>query len=119
MPKRETKQTFIKILCTRSQKERILSQANQSTARSVSEYALTLILGSNLQEYGSIRRKTEGALVNAETYQKLGELVDALKQNPVIATERMTDLVEMIHDVRLEIATRRLAHAVEKMMDEN
>ena len=81
MPKAHTKTASIEISCSPEEKEQLRQNATRA-GTSVSRYLVTLGLNGNTTDYGTLRRKADGALVNAELYQRLGEMVTALQASP-------------------------------------
>ena len=115
MPKPELKETYIRVLCTDRQKQLAQAKARAAGARSLSEYALTMMLEGNTDEYGTVRRKADGALVNAELYQRLGEMVAALQASPDYSWSLVQEAIDLIHELRREIALSRLRNFVERL----
>lgn len=127
MAKREGKTASIEITCTPSQKTAIKARSQSVGAKSVSEYLLTIALKGNVDDYGFMRRKADGPLVNAATYQRLGEMIELLETR-ICATSKdslfsaspdaqslLQELIEQIHETRREIALNRLKNAVNRL----
>ena len=53
--------------------------------------------------------------MNAATYQKLAELVEALRPQATLAPSLMRETIELIREVQREIALNRFDHALEKL----
>lgn len=115
MPKRELKNTFVKIPCTPTQKQRIQANAQAAKAKSVAEYGLTLMLAGDTEEFGSMRRKAEGALVNGDTYRLLREIRDLLKARPDSDSDLVQQAIEVVCETGRDIALHRLTQAAEKL----
>lgn len=118
--KRSRKTECIKIRCTPDEKERIQRGADLAGADSVSEYALMLLLGGNSEKYGFMRHKADGPLLNASTYQQLGDMVERLQAEPdgveKLASEvLLLETIELMHEIRRDIATNRLRQSIEQM----
>lgn len=117
--KRSRKTECIKIRCTPDEKESIQRGADLAGADSVSEYALTLLLGGNSEKYGFMRHKADGPLLNAAVYGRLGEMVERLQEEPgdavKLASEAMIlETIELMHEIRRDIAINRLRHSFEQ-----
>lgn len=119
MIKRLSKDSYFKVYCNTEQKQRIQRHAKAVCAKSVSEYVLTVLLQGDTREYDGLRYKADGMLINAATYQKLGELVDDLRGRKHLEGAEIEAVISLIHEVRLEIATCRLSNKIEKIRDEN
>lgn len=115
-PKRATRETHIQIACTYDQKEKIKGIARQAGAKTLNQYALTLLLQGNTEEFGFLRRKAEGALVTADTYRQLREIAQALKARPDSNTELVKAAIDLVNEVGREITLARLANQVEKSL---
>lgn len=115
MPKRELKDTFVKIPCTASQKERIQVNAEAAGAKSVAQYGLTLMLAGDTDEFGSMRRKAEGALLNGDTYRLLRDIRDLLKARPDSDSELVQQAIDVVNEVGRDIALHRLAREAERL----
>ncbi|GAQ00175.1 hypothetical protein [Leptolyngbya sp. NIES-2104] len=113
--KRELKDTFIKIPCTATQKKRIQDYAAAANAKSVAQYGLTLLLAGETNEFGSLRRKAEGALLNGDTYRLLREIRDLLQANPNADDELIQRAIEVVNQVGRDIALHRLAREEERL----
>ncbi len=115
MRKRTNKEVSIEIRCTASQKKAIQANAQKLGAKSMSEYLLTLGLEGLTKDYDSMRRKADGALLNAATYELLGTLSADLKARPDSELQVVQDAISLIHETRREIAFKRFENAVEQL----
>lgn len=116
--KKELRSEYIKLRCTPHEKEMIQNRAATCGALSVSEFLLTLGLDGHTQEYSSARRNADGALLTAEIYKKLFEMIDTLKRRPDSDNELLKEAIALIHEVRRDITINRLRTSVERMMME-
>ena len=114
MPKAHTKTASIEITCSPEEKEQLRQNATRA-GTSVSRYLVTLGLNGNTADYGTLRRKADGALVNAELYQRLGEMVTALQASPDYSWSLVQETIDLIHELRREIALSRLRNFVERL----
>ena len=114
MPKAHTKTASIEITCSPEEKEQLRQNATHA-GTSVSRYLVTLGLNGNTTDYGTLRRKADGALVNAELYQRLGEMVTALQASPDYSWSLVQEAIDLIHELRREIALSRLRNFFERL----
>lgn len=115
MPKRSTNKTYIMVRCSPSQKRTIEEKAKTVGARSVNEYTLTVLLEGETEEYGTLRRKAEGALVNSQTYHQLIQLNQALRDRSDSDTQLVREAIALIEQVGREVVLARLANKVEQI----
>ena len=115
-PKRATREAFLHIACTQAQKERIKHNAKQAGAKSLTEYALTLLLKGDTEEFGFLRRKADGALVTADVYRQLRDIAQRLKSKPDMDEDLLREAIAIVSAVGRDIALARLANQVEQSM---
>ena len=115
-PKRAVREAFLHIACTQAQKERIKHNAKQAGAKSLTEYALTLLLKGDTEEFGFLRRKADGALVTADVYRRLRDIGQRLKTSPEVDEALLRETIRVVTEVGRDIALSRLANEVEKSM---
>ena len=113
-PKRSKREAFLYIACTHDQKERIKENAKKAGAKSLTEYALTLLLKGDTEEFGFLRRKADGALVSADVYRQMRDIAERLKSEPSLDEALVREAISMATEVRRDIALSRLANQVEK-----
>ena len=113
-PKRAHREAFLHIACTHTQKERIKENAKKAGAKSLTEYALTMLLKGNTEEFGFMRRKADGALVTADVYYLLTEMVQQLKTKPTINEELTKEAIKVVRQVGKEITMHRLKQEIER-----
>ena len=107
-PKRANREAFLHIACTHSQKEQIKANAKKAGAKSLTEYVLTLALKGNTEEFGFMRRKADGALINADTYRQLRDIAKILKTNPNGDEKLIQEALQVIQKIGKEIVLNRL-----------
>jgi len=112
-PKRATRETHIQIACTHQQKDQIKEIARKAGAKTLNQYALTLLLQGSTEEFGFLRRKAEGALVTADVYRQLRAISQALKARPDANTDLVRDAIAVVTQTGIDIALARLANDVE------
>ena len=115
-PKRSKREAFLYIACTRAQKERIKQNAKKAGAKTLTEYALTLLLKGDTEEFGFLRRKADGALVTADVYRQMGNIAERLKSEPSLDAALVREAISVANEVRRDIALNRLAKQVEQSM---
>jgi hypothetical protein len=103
MPKSTNRTETIEVQCTSEQKAQIRQHA-AGAGTSMSTY----LLDCGLKR----RRQMEGPLINLLLYQRLGELAEILKSHPQNCDQPA--ILELIWEVRREIALRRIGEAAEK-----
>lgn len=111
--KRSPKREHIKVWCTVEDKARVRAVAEATGAKSVSDFLLTLGLNGANDEFAG-RRGGEGPLLNARVYERLFGMIEALEQRPDADITLVKDAVEMIHEVRRDIAINRLRQGTEQ-----
>lgn len=116
MPKPDRKTQLIRIACTPAQKNALKAKAKEGKARSLSEYLLTLGLEGRTEEFGFMRRKAEGALVNAMTYARLTEMLQVLQSHSG-DTALVSEAIALLEEVRREIVLARLTQRVEEVLE--
>lgn len=117
-PKRATRETYIQIACTHEQKARIKEIAHQAGAKTLNQYALTLLLEGNTEEFGFLRRKAEGALVNADTYRQLRTIAEALKSHPDASSDFIQEAISIVKTVGRDIGLARLTTQVQQQVEQ-
>ena len=115
-PKRAKREAFLYIACTREQKARIKENAKRAGAKSLTEYALTLLLKGDTEEFGFLRRKADGALVTADVYRQLRVIAERLKTSSEMDETLLSEAVAIVTEARRDIALSRLENQVEKQM---
>ena len=115
-PKRAHREAFIHIACTHSQKEQIKENAKKEGAKSLTEYALTMLLKGNTEEFGFLRRKADGALVTADVYRQLRDIAKILKTTPTSDKALLEENLRVIREVGKEIAMNRLKQEIERSL---
>ncbi|MBE9108392.1 alpha-amylase [Nodosilinea sp. LEGE 07298] len=105
MPKTTKRTETIEVQCTPEQKAQIRQYA-VGAGTSMSTY----LLDCGLKR----RRQVEGPLINLSLFQQLAELTEALKSKG--QGHQLEDVLELIWEVRREIALRRLGDAIEKVL---
>ena len=112
--KRLLKREHIKVWCTTEEKKNVKSRSEATGAKSVSDYLLMLGLNGLTDDYGSAREKAEGPLLNARVYGRLFGMIEALEQRPDAEITVVRDAIELIHEVRRDIAINRLRNGFER-----
>lgn len=115
MLKRATDETYIKVRCSPSQKSRIEEKVKQVAAKSMNEYCLTVLLEGDTEEYGTLRRKAEGPLVNSQTYHQLIQLNQALRERQDFDTQLLRDAIALVKQVGREIVLARLENKIDQL----
>lgn len=115
-PQRAKRETYIQIACTHDQKTQIKDIARKAGAKTLNQYALTLLLQGNTEEFGFLRRKAEGALITADTYRQLRTIAQALKAKSDSDTALVQEAIDLVNTVGREIALARLANQIEKLL---
>ncbi len=115
-PKRAKREAFLYIACTREQKARIQDNAKKAGAKSLTEYALTLLLKGDTEEFGFLRRKADGALVTADVYRQMRDIAERLKSETHLDEELVREAIAIADEVRRDIALSRLANQIEQSM---
>ena len=115
-PKRAHREAFLHIACTHSQKERIKENAKKEGAKSLTEYALTMLLKGNTEEFGFLRRKADGALVTADVYRQLRDIARILKTTQTPDKALLEENLRVIREVGKEIAMNRLKQDIERSL---
>ncbi|WP_017302330.1 plasmid mobilization protein [Nodosilinea nodulosa] len=105
MSKTTRRTETIEVQCTAEQKAQIRQYA-VGAGTSMSTYLLDCALKR--------RRQAEGPLINLLLYQRLGELGEILESHP--QSRKRQALLELIWEVRREIALRRIGDAAEKVV---
>jgi uncharacterized protein (DUF1778 family) len=105
MPKLTNRTATIEVQCTPEQKAQIRQYA-AGAGTSMSSY----LLHCGLKR----RRQVEGPLINLLLYQRLEKLVTALESCPQNSDQQT--IVDLIWEVRREIALRRIGDAAEKVI---
>ena len=113
-PKRAKREAFLYIACTRDQKARIQDNAKKAGAKSLTEYALTLLLKGDTEEFGFLRRKADGALVTADVYRQMRDIAERLKSDTSLDAGLVREAIQVADEVRRDIALSRLTREVEK-----
>jgi uncharacterized protein (DUF1778 family) len=103
MPKTNKRTETIEVQCTPEQKAQIRQYAT-GAGSSMSSY----LLDCGLKR----RRQVEGPLINLQLYQCLSDLAAALKDHP--QSYEVEAILELIWEVRREVALRRIGEAAEK-----
>lgn len=112
-PKRLKREAFLSIACTHAQKARIKQNAQKAGARTLTEYALTLLLKGDTEEFGFLRRKADGALVTADVYRQLRAISERLNAEPTLTNALLQETLQVVTDARRDIALSRVAQQVE------
>jgi len=115
-PKRARREAFLHIACTQAQKERIKENAKKAGAKSITEYALTMLLKGDTEEFGFMRRKADGALVTADVYYRLTEIAQELKTKPTPNEELTQEAIRVVREVGKEITMHRLKQEIERSL---
>ena len=113
-PKRAKREAFLYIACTRDQKARIQENAKKAGAKTLTEYALTLLLKGDTEEFGFLRRKADGALVTADVYRQMRDIAERIKSEPRLDEALVREAISMATEIRRDIALSRLANQVER-----
>ena len=108
-------ETYIKVRCTAAQKSQVEEKAKTVGARSVNEYCLTVLLEGKTEEYGTLRRKAEGALNNAQTYYQLIQLNQTLRNQGDLNNDLVQQAIALVEQTGLEMVLARLANRVEEI----
>ena len=115
-PKRSVREAFLHIACTQAQKARIKENAKKAGAKSLTEYALTLLLKGDTEEFGFLRRKADGALVTADVYRQLRDIAQRLKASPEVDEAILKEAITIVTEVGKDIALSRLAKQFERQI---
>jgi hypothetical protein len=104
MPKSTNRTETVEVQCTLEQKAQIRQYA-AGAGTSMSTY----LLDCGLKR----RRQVEGPLINLLLYKRLGELSEILESQPQSC--KLQAILDLIWEVRREIALRRIGEAAEKV----
>ncbi len=115
-PKRAHREAFLHIACTHAQKERIKENAKKTGAKSLTEYALTMLLKGDTEEFGFMRRKADGALITADVYYLLTEIAQQLKTKPTTNEELTQEAIRVVRQVGKEMTMHRLKQGIERSL---
>ena len=115
-PKRSPREAFLHIACTHDQKERIRANAKKAEAKSITEYILALALKGDTEEFGFMRRKADGALINADVYRQLRDVAKILKANSNVDKKLVEETLTVIRKVGKGMTLNRLINNIEKSL---